>query len=73
MTARTMMTEKELLEMLNYLADAPATDRIDMARRTFEPQITINDEEFALYVFDSVIKPHVENEIRLELARLHLN
>lgn len=68
-----MMTEKELLEMLNYLADAPATDRIDMARRTFEPQITINDEDFALYVFDNVIKPHVENEIRLELARLHLN
>lgn len=73
MIARTTMTEKELHEMLNYLADAPDADRISMARRTFEPQITINDEDFALYVFDSVIKPHVEKEIRLELARLHLN
>lgn len=66
-------SEKELREMLDFLADAPEAERISMAKRTFEPKITINDDDLALYVFDNLIKPHVEDEIRLELARLHLN
>ena len=66
-------SEKELREMLDFLADVPEADRISMAKRTCEPRITINDDDFALYVFDNLIKPHVEDEIRLELARLHLN
>ena len=66
-------TEQELCKMLEYLEDVPEAERIELAKRIFEPRITINDDEYALYVFDNIIRPDLEDDIRLELLMLRMN
>jgi len=66
-------SEKELRAMLDFLEDATEEDRIELAKQCVAPRLSINDDEYALQVFNEALKPYLEEQLKTELMMLQMS